>query len=55
MQFSKMKDVDDCAETAEACRIRCMSTINFYKDRLKAHEIQDDDFEWLKASIQIFM
>ena len=45
-------DVDDNAETAEACEISCMPTFQFYKGGQKVHEIQGANFDFLKTSIE---
>ena len=45
-------DVDDNAETAEACEISCMPTFQFYKGGQKVHEIQGANFEGLKNAIE---
>ena len=55
MQFSEKENVDDYAQTAEACRIRYITTFHFYIGRLNAHESKCSNFEWLKESIQKFM
>jgi len=44
-------DVDENADTSEACGISCMPTFQFYKGGSKIHEIQGADFEGVKAKI----
>jgi ubiquitin C len=44
-------DVDDNAETAQACGISCMPTFHFYKDGAKVKEMQGADPSALKANV----
>ena len=44
-------DVDENADTSEACGISCMPTFQFYKGGAKVAEIQGADLEGVKAKI----
>merc|ERR1719218_55407 len=45
-------DVDENAETAEACGIEAMPTFQFFKNGEKVHQIRGADWEGVKAKIE---